>query len=297
MMPTVPPRLPRAASAALVLLIGGCGGGSSTQAGIATGGVPVTATNSSGSGQSTQTGAGLSPAGGVRTVLAPLGLNLHGAAAANAPVLATLGEGTTVTVVSHTAAGATGWYQVKGETQTGWISDDPSLSSPRELSEYDNDTGGFRVLYPTTWTFAESGGSAQFRPQSGGQQTITVVTAATLAALGQPGRTGYAVVSTAALEVYGVTGVLRRFDRSAGVPLASAAPVTPLPAGATPQATALAVPNLAHLAEIRLSVRSTYAMRIDYDYSNDADLAVFQDFYNSMYLQAASTTPTPSPGH
>lgn len=246
----------------------GCGQGA---VGIATN-PPLSGRVSEGTASSVSSG----PAtGAIRTVLAPLGLNLRSAPSPTAPVLGTLAQGAVVTVLAHTDDNG-GWYQVRGESQTGWMSDNPAYSSSHRFTLYSSQERGFSVLFPDTWTFAEVGTQVVFRPQSG-EGGIVVTLASSLDALGQPGRGGYSLVSSQSFEVYGLTGVLRRFDRSQ--PVASPSPGLPAP--------------LEHLAEYRARIDAQHAIRIDVDYRQDADLQVFRDFADSMILFALTSTPSP----
>jgi len=291
----------RGAVAAGLLLLAACGGGDQTTSGaIATSPPQQSATGGTPSGTTSPT-AGPTAAGGVRTVLAPLGLNLRADHSTQSAVLGMLGQGTVLTVLAHIDTDG-GWYQVKGATKTGWITDDPRFSSPRQFTTYSSDARGFSVLYPNSWTFSETAGMVGFQPQAGGSDLITVVQAATLDALGQPGRPGYNLRDTRSVEVFGVTGVLRFYSRSGA---ASGAPATAAPAtaavGGTPGAAATPAPvttpppGSTQLAEIRLAVDPAHAMRIDFDYANTDDLAIFTDFYDSMLILAAARTPTAAP--
>jgi hypothetical protein len=215
---------------------------------------------------------------GVRTVLAPLGLNMRSAASSTSQVLGTVAQGTVLTVIGYSDTG-TGWYRVQGGTTTGWIIANPQYSSPHHFAPYQSVQRGYNALYLENWTFAEDPAAVVFRPQSSGGQAIVVQTGANLDALGPAGRGGYTLVTTNSAEVFGVTGVLRTYDRTGTV--ASPGPDSP--------------PPLMHLAEIRLSVDSARALRLDFGYDNASDLQQFTDFYNSMSFPPPAT-PSGSPG-
>jgi hypothetical protein len=100
---------------------------------------------------------------------------------------------------------------------------------------------------------------------------LTVSNGPNVAALGAPGKPGYSVVSASPLEVYGVTGVLRLYDRTAAAPTPSPGQRAAFP----------------HLAEVLVTVTRTRALRIDYMYSSASDLQTFHDFHNSMVLAGA----------
>jgi Bacterial SH3 domain len=210
------------------------------------------------------------------TVLAPLGLKLRDSGSPAGTVLGNLGQGTTVTVVSHSDQDG-GWYQVKGETQTGWISDNPAYTSPRHFELYQSDAHGFSALYLDSWSFSEGAAAVLFRPRSGGYPQITVATGPTLDAMGPPGMAGYSTVEVDPAEVFGITGVLKLSARSG-----SPAPATP---GQPP------VPPL--LAELRVTLDAHRAMRLDYLYSTPDELTSFRDFYDSIIVPAPAT---PAPG-
>ena len=217
---------------------------------------------------------------GVRTVLAPLGLNLRSAASTTAQVLGTVAQGTVFTVLGYDPSGS-GWYRVKGDTTSGWITANPQFSSPHRFVSYQS-PHGFTALYLETWTFAENPNSTVLRPQGSGGEAIVVQTGANLAALGPAGRDGYTQVSTDSAEVFGVTGVYRIYNRT-GTVAASPGPDSP--------------PPLTHLAEIRLAIDSSRAMRLDFAYDDPADLPEFTDFYNSIdFPPPATPGPPGSPG-
>lgn len=217
---------------------------------------------------------------GVRTVLAPLGLNMRASASSSAQVIGTLAQGSLLTVVGYSGEGG-GWYRVQGSSTSGWITANPQFSSPNRFEVYQSSTRGFTALYLESWTFAENPNSVVFRPQSTGGQAIVVQTGASLQALGPAGRDGYSVATVNSAEVFGVTGVLRMYDRTGSV--ASPGPDSP--------------PPLTHLAEIRLTIDSARAMRLDFAYDSTADLQQFTDFANSLSFPPPATPgPSGSPG-
>src|SRR5258708_40287660 len=104
----------------LALLLAACGPTTPSRNGVATN--PANLPNGgalvSGSpGASASSGAQTS---GVRTVLAPLGLNLRSADSSQSQVLGTVAQGTLLNVVGHSDSNG-GWYHVKGDTTSGWI--------------------------------------------------------------------------------------------------------------------------------------------------------------------------------
>src|SRR5262249_7382733 len=149
--------------------------------------------------------------GGTRTVLAPLGLNMRDQPSGK--VIGSLGEGSVVTVLGHTDQ-AGGWYQVRGASLTGHITADARHSSPRTLPAYGSSQHGFSLLSPDDWNFSDDpAGIVTFAPVQGAALRLRVLAAPTVQALGQAGRAGYAVASGDTIEVFGVTGTLRVYDR------------------------------------------------------------------------------------
>lgn len=259
-----------AAACAVALLLAACGQSQPS-------GRVATNPPDSGASSSTGTGTGTEKAGGTRTVLSPIGIRIHTQPQLTAPVLTTVAQGTVLTVqaVSHDGGG---WYQVSGQTSTGWISGDPALTSPRRFQEYSSDTRGFDALYPEGWNFSDDPASRSvvFSGPSTGA-TIVVTVAPKLDAIGPPGRQGYTTQSSSSVVVYGVTGVLRTFDRGAGAPTAT-------PGG--PAA-------LAHLMQIRLVIDASRAMVLELNYDDAATAPLFEDFYNSLSFPSPQTSPSP----
>ncbi|MHB8718239.1 MAG: SH3 domain-containing protein [Candidatus Dormibacteria bacterium] len=241
------------------------------------------ATNAPGSGAPT-TAAAATPApvaGGVRTVLAPLGLNLHAAPQLTAPVVGTAAIGTELLVLAYQASGG-GWYQVRGQTTTGWIVSDPTLSAPGHFTQYTSDARQFSAYYPQAWTFAEQPAQVVFYPLDG-PQSIVVRNAAHVSDFGALGASGYSGNGQQTVVVCGITGQIDLFQRPVGTPGPSPAPGTAAP--------------LPLLAQLRLRLDSTHALAVDFNYTSPHDLDAFSDFYNSMTFPfpACESTPSPSP--
>jgi hypothetical protein len=256
-------------------LAGACGSGGTTPA------TPTPHPSASATPSPTASPGAVS-VGSTLTVIAPLGLKLRDSGSTDGAVLGSLGQGTVVTVLAH--GGQDGhWYQVKGETQTGWITDDPAYTSPRHFELYQSDAHGFSVLYLDTWSFTEGAAAVVFKPQSGGYPRITVATGPNLAALGPPGMEGYATVEVDSAEVYGITGVLKLYARGGTAPPATPGEQQP------PQ----------RLAELLVTLDARRAMRLDLLYSSSDDLRTFRDFYGSIIVPqpaspgAAPATPRP----
>ena len=221
-------------------------------------------------------------ASGVRTVLSPLGLNIHAQPALTAAVVGTPAQGATLAVLDHTGQNG-GWYEVQGATVTGWITGDPALSAPGSFQQYQSSDFGFNVLYPQDWTFDASTAAVTFRPQSG-PQTIEVRDGASVAAF-ERGAPGYFQASQQTVVVCGVTADLNGYARAAGST-----------ASATPGGAATSLPLL---AQIHLRLDSSHALAVDFSYVSASDLDVFSAFYNSLTfpfpqcMQASAAAPTP----
>ncbi|MEO8899471.1 MAG: SH3 domain-containing protein [Candidatus Dormibacter sp.] len=224
-----------------------------------------------------------SGASGVRTVLSTLGLNIHSAPMVSAPHLGTVAQGVVLSVLDHTDQNG-GWYKVQGQTVTGWITGDPTLTAPGQFQQYQSTARNFSALYPQEWTFAEEPSDTLFHPLNG-PQSLVVRTGAKTSDFGPGGATGYLGSGQTTVIVCGVTGNLNEYSRT------GSAPVTPTPGTAGP---------LALLAQIRLRLDATHALALDYNYSAASDLEVFNDVYNSMtfpYPQCqapAPAAPTPT---
>jgi hypothetical protein len=231
-------------------------------------------------------GASTSPsstaASGVRTVLSPLGLNIRQNAAVTSTRLGTAAQGAVLQVVGHTDQNG-GWYQVQGQTVSGWVTADPALTAPGQFTQYQSQDRQFSAYYPQSWTFTESTTNVVFHPIDG-DQTIVARNGAHVADFGALGGTGFNATGQETVVVCGVTGDLNEYTH-VGTPASTPAPGTAGP--------------LALLAQIRLRLDATHALALDFNYSSAADLAVFGAFYNSMtfpfpqcQLPAASPSPT-----
>lgn len=241
-----------------VVLLAGCGE-SSAPSGVATN--PV----AQGSGGVVASASPTAAPPGVRTVLSPLGLKIHNNPSLSAPRLGTAAQGAVFTVLDHSEQNG-GWYKVQGQTLTGWIVADPTLTAAGQFIQYQSSDRGFNVLYPQDWTFDASTTAVLFHPINGAQ-TIVVRSGATTTGFGIAGAPGFFGSGQQTVVVCGVTAELNQFTHSKPVP------ATPAPGTAGP---------LALLAQIRLHLDATHALAIDFNYSAPADLDVFGAFYNSI---------------
>ena len=216
----------------------------------------------------------------VEPVLSPLGLNIHNAPQVSAPHVGTAAEGVVLTVLDHTDQNG-GWYKVQGQTVTGWIVGDPTLTAAGQFQQYQSTARNFSALYPQDWTFAEETADTLFHPLNG-PQSLVVRTGARTSDFGPGGAAGYLGSGQTTVIVCGFTGNLNEYSRSAGPP------PTPTPGTAGP---------LALLAQIRLRLDATHALALDYNYTAASDLEIFNDVYNSMtfpYPQCQGPAPTPT---
>jgi hypothetical protein len=301
-------RLRAAGAAALLgaaLATGGCSLLSPSSAtptpGVATNppGTPIsgTVTGSAGAGASSSAAA---QAGGVLTVLATLGLNMHSSPALSAKVVGTLAWGSTVTVVAYTANGGPwphsttpgAWYQVQGSSITGWIVADPDYTAAGNLSSInfpDKHIDG--LLYPADWTYADDPGEVLLQPQTGSDRpSLAIRVAANLAGLGATGLPGYTPVSSDSKVVAcGYTGTEVQYRAASG---AVAQP--------TADAGGAQVTRLPDFVQFRATLSPSVAIDIEMNYATASDLTVFQDLLNSIRYPfplceaVPSATPTPS---
>ena len=224
-------------------------------------------------------------AGSQRTVLSPLGLNIHSDPATTATVVATAAQGIALTVLDYRADNG-GWFKVMGQSTTGWIVADPTLTAAGTFTSYSSDARMFNVLIPDTWTFIEETSDVVFRPQQG-QQTIVARTGGDLGAFGPQAPVGYVSTFSQPEVVCGYTGELVEYVRSGG---GAAQP-------ASPSASATSTP-LADYAVIRLVQDPTHAIQLAFNYASKSQLEVFQDFYNSItfpFPQCEAPLPSSSP--
>jgi hypothetical protein len=221
--------------------------------------------------------------GTTRTVLSPLGLRIHSAPTlGSANVVGDAAQGATFTVLDVQSGGG-GWLKVQGQSVTGWIVADPTLTAAGAFNRYAA-ANGVSALYPQAWGFQQESYGAIFLPQQG-MQNMLLETAATLHTFGASGLPGYTQATSDSVVVCGYTGTLSEYAKNASY------------SGATP--TALPVPRLPLYAEIRLKFDTTHVMLIGFNYQDSTQLDVFADLYNSITfplpLCEAPATPTPTP--
>jgi hypothetical protein len=192
-------------------------------------------------------------------------VNVRAQPAKTAAVLATAAQGAVLTVLAHSDQ-AGGWFQVKGATVTGWITDSPMLSAQGKFTVYSG-TGQFGALYPATWSVAATPPATVVFHAATGGETIVVTTAANVGLLGV-GRTGYRPSPSEQVVVCGVTSSLRTYTQTAPTTVTTAAP-----GGAAPQQ---------YLAQVRLTLDAQHALGIDANLTDLSQLQTVRDFANSV---------------
>ncbi|MDQ1357252.1 MAG: hypothetical protein QOJ52_2778 [Acidimicrobiaceae bacterium] len=250
---------------------------------------------------------------GPRTVLSPIGLNLRAAPAKTAAVVGTAAQGVTLTVLSHTGDGGSGFYQVKGATQTGYITDNPVLSAEGKFSPYSSSQHNFSALYPDGWTQSELPPTSVVFHSGTGADSVVVTTAATASQLGR-GRSGYRQDSSTVVVVCGVTGDLVTFSQSgtSSSPSTSRATSTSTTATSTSSASAgstappggTAPPGATaaqrYLVQVHLTLDAQHALGVDANLADLAQLQTVKDIVNSISFpfpqceQGATPSDTPS---
>ncbi len=222
-------------------------------------------------------------ASGVRTVLSPLGLNIRQSAAVTSTRLGTAAQGAVLQVVGHTDQNG-GWYQVQGQTVSGWITADPTLTAAGQFTQYQSQDRQFSALLPAELDLRGEHHQRDLPPGRAATRPSWRATRAHVADFGAAGGAGFNATGQETVVVCGVTADLNEYTH-VGTP-----PSTPAPGTAGP---------LALLAQIRLRLDATHALALDFNYNSAADLDVFSAFYNSMtfpfpqcQLPAASPSPT-----
>lgn len=173
----------------VALVAGGCGSaapnsGPTTSSPItaSSSATITTSTTSTTSAPTTSTTVGLTPANGPETVLSPIGLNVRKGPSRSAAVVGTAAQGTVLQVLGRTSVGG-GWYKVQGETVTGWISADRSLSAPGRFGSYTPPSNAFSVLFPAGWTVAGSPRSGVTFKAPTSPEKVVITTAPSLTKL------------------------------------------------------------------------------------------------------------------
>lgn len=245
-------------------------------------------TTAPGSGSGSGTGAGLTPTvapqtSGTRTVLSPIGLNVRSQPSATASILGSAAEGATLTVLGHSA----GWYNVKGATVTGYITDDPTLSAAGTFMSYSDGQGAYSLLYPDGWTAIAAPPSAVVFHPATGHDSIVVSTAATIGQLGDD-QLGYHQDSSTEVVVCGVTGQLVTYAQQGAAATATTAPVLP--------GTTVSEQNL---VQINLTLDPTHALGVDANLSDLDQVPTVDDVINSLSFPfpqcQGGSTSTPGP--
>jgi hypothetical protein len=223
--------------------------------------------------------------GTTRTVLSPLGLRIHSAPVLESSnVLGGFSQGRAFTVLQYQSGGG-GWYRVQGQTLSGWVVADPTLTGEGTYNQF-AEADGVTALYPQDWGFQTESFGALFVPQQGIGQSIVLEVASSLGSFGSPGLPGYTQSSSSSALVCGYTGTLSYYAKNSS---STSATPPPLPVARQPL-----------YAEIRFKIDSSHAMLVGFNYQNTSQLDVFATLYNSLAFpfplcEAPAVAPTPTP--
>jgi hypothetical protein len=277
-MPRVPAVVALAAAAGAIVMVSACAGVPSTPSSTQSRAPTPTAVTVSTPSPTPQL------AGTTRTVLSPLGLRIHSAPVLDSKnVLGGFSQGRTFTVLEYQSGGG-GWFRVQGQTLTGWVVADPSLTAAGTFNQY-SEANGVTALYPQTWGFQQESFGALFVPQQGTTQSAVLETRNSLKSFGATGLPGYTQSSIGPVLVCGYTGTLAYYVKAASY--TGATPV-PLPVARQPL-----------YAEVRFTIDSSHAVLIGFNYENSSQLDVFSALYNSLAfpfpLCEAPAKATPPP--
>lgn len=199
-------------------------------------------------------------------MLSPGGLNIRAQPSKSAPIKGTAAQATELAVVAHTAQGG-GWFEVKGSTTTGWISDNSMLSAPGTFAAYYSSDHQFGALYPDTWTVVElPPARVVFRPKSG-SDTVVATTASTVGQLSR-GRAGYHQSGDQPVVVCGITADLLTFTQ-----VSTPSTSTPAPGG---------VAAGRYLVQVHFALDAQHALGIDANISDPSQLQPVRDFLSSI---------------
>jgi hypothetical protein len=230
---------------------------------------PSTASPSTVATASTTTTLPVVAVSGVETVLSPIGLNVRARPSKSAPVLGSAGEGTVLHLLGRTAQHG-GWYKVRGETVTGWITSDPTYSARGRFGAYGS--AAFSVLYPAGWTskgVPHTG--VTFRPPSGTEKVV--IASAPRKALLPTVKEGGGVSQSSSKQVVacGVTAYLVSYTT--------------------------AIPGH-YLADLVLPVATHHYLGVDASLTSVAQLSTVLVFVNSMsfpFPECVGRPPSPTP--
>ncbi len=172
----------------------------------------------------------VTPAPTQLTILAPDGVNLRAAPSLSAKVLGIVAQGIQLPILQHSDAGG-GWWEVEGQTHTGWVSGAAGLTSTGSFQSYASSVLAFTVLYPSGWTYEETPPSVTFHGPTAGASpgasatpavgpTITVAQAPSLSALPTAVLPAQPLFAATPVEVYGITVLERRYSGPTGQMLA-----------------------------------------------------------------------------
>jgi len=194
-----------------------------------------------------------------RTVLSPIGINVHAQPSKAAKVLGAADQGTVLHVLGYTAA-AGGWYRVRGETVTGWVIASPSLTAPGVFGVYSS--GMFGALYPATWTYHASPAAVVFL--SPGSTIVFQVRSGSKAAQFGQGRSGYGRIQSTQVVVCGVTSSMDVYSYAGPTPASTKTRPAP------------------YVVQVRLTLDAKHALGIDSTVTTQSQLTYVSNFINSI---------------
>jgi hypothetical protein len=218
--------------------------------------------------------------GTTRTVLSPLGLRIHSAPVLDSKnVLGGFSQGRTFSVLEYQSGGG-GWFRVQGQTLTGWVVADPSLSAAGTFNRF-SEANGVTALYPQTWGFQQESFGSLFVPQQGTTESAVLDMATSLKSFGAAGLPGYTQSSSTPVLVCGYTGTVSYYVKQTTY---SGPTPAPLPVARQP-----------FYAEVRFRIDSTHAILIGFNFQNSTQIDVFSDLYNSVAFPFPLCEKTPPP--
>lgn len=148
------------------------------------------------------------------TVISPLGVNFRTEPTTTASVVGVVAQGVSLPIVSHSSADG-GWWEVRGSSQTGWISSQTQYTSTLTFQTFSSGAATpWSVMYPEGWTFAQEN-SGPIRFTGPGAATITFATATTTSQLPAAALAGQTESGVSSVVVYGVTAPLVSYASTA----------------------------------------------------------------------------------
>jgi len=141
------------------------------------------------------------------TVISPLGVNFRTEPSTTSSVVGVVAQGVSLPIVSHSSSDG-GWWEVRGSSQTGWITAQPQYTSTITFQTFSSGAAPpWSVMYPEGWTFAqENSGPIDFTGPAAA--AITFTSATTTSQLPAAALAGQTESGVSSVVVYGVTAPL-----------------------------------------------------------------------------------------